>query len=803
MRPLALTAISIIAGILASDGLGWSYGLVIPGIIISLFIISIAYISGEEFKVIAAGPAFFFIGALFIIPWSRPELPNGHILNRVQSEAPELSRTGSVIEGRVLDAESTGRRTRALLETEAVQGKNGWEPASGLVQVTINGRIDLIPGERIRTLAMLDEPRNFGNPGEFDYKRLLNRKGVFVTGYAKSERLVEVVEPAELGRIPVHRMRNGIRSFIDSSKVENAEALKALIVSGQGGIDKKLKDAFASTGTAHILSISGLHVGIVAAFAYGFILFLMKRSERLLLALNARKAALAISALPVVLYGALAGFPAPTQRAVIMVLAFAASFLLGRGRDYLNTLSLAAIIILAIAPYSVWDISFQLTFVAVASIIVLAPRMKELMGAGEKEEPETKPARLRLFFRRKLLPIIFVTVAAGIGTSPLLAYHFHRISLVGLAANLAVVPLSAVVVPLLLISSALIPISEALAAVPLQIADFAFGIIALVVRLFSSLPWSSLWVSPPSVFQVALTYIFVASLAMLKERRSARYVAAVSAVLILAGFSSGQIFKPDTGLMKVTFLSVGQGDSAFIEFPDGKTMLVDAGGSNNPDFDTGERIVAPFLRARGVERIDYILLSHAQQDHMGGLAFVASNFDVNELWWNGQGSLGGLEAALERNGVRVIDTRAIGRKEIGKVVLDFLNPTSNAGLDINEKSVVMRMSYGSQSFLFTGDIGSKTEAMLLGRPVAATVLKAAHHGSKGSSSPQFIDAVSPSIVVVSAGRKNAFGFPHQETLERYAAAGAKVMRTDLGGAAVFETDGKYLYSASYLTEGAP
>jgi len=185
---------------------------------------------------------------------------------------------------------------------------------------------------------------------------------------------------------------------------------------------------------------------------------------------------------------------------------------------------------------------------------------------------------------------------------------------------------------------------------------------------------------------------------------------------------------------------------------------------------------------------------------MGGLAFIASNFDVGEFWWNGQGSLGGLKAALEGNGARISDTRGLGRKEVGGVALDFLHPPDGVQLDVNEMSVVMRMSYGRQSFLFTGDIGERAEALLMDRPVRAAVHKAPHHGSRGSSSRGFLEAVRPSIVVVSAGRRNAFGFPHQETLERYSAAGAKVMRTDLGGAAAFETDGKYLYSNAYLTD---
>jgi len=211
-------------------------------------------------------------------------------------------------------------------------------------------------------------------------------------------------------------------------------------------------------------------------------------------------------------------------------------------------------------------------------------------------------------------------------------------------------------------------------------------------------------------------------------------------------------------------------------------------------------VIAPVLRAKGIDKLDYILLSHAQRDHMGGLAFIAENFKVGEFWWNGQGSLGALKGALERGDVKVSDTRAIGKKEVGNVVLEFLHSSDDAQLDINEMSAVMKLSYGEKGFLFTGDIGEKTEALLAGRSIGAVVLKSPHHGSKGSSSSEFLNSVNPSIVVISVGRRNAFGFPHKETLERYSAIGAKVMRTDLGGAAVFETDGRYLYSGSYLTD---
>jgi len=803
MRPLVPVALSILSGIVASDQLGFSYGPVLACLSLSLAAVLLAYALRLRFSRLAIQPVFFLTGALLILPHSSPEFPPGHILSRIQAGDAEAARIGHAIEGRVLEIEPSGRRTRFLLEIERYREGEEWEASSGKALLTVNGSADTKPGDRVRTLAMLGEPRNFGNPGEFDYKRRLGRRGVFVTGFIKSERLVEIVEHAPGVPLDVHRMRDRLGKFIESSGLGNREALKALIISGQGGIEKELKDAFASTGTAHILSISGLHVGMVAAFCYGLFLFLMKRSEKLLLAVTAKKAALALSAAPVLFYGMLAGFPVPTQRAVIMVLVFILSFALGRGKDYLNTLALAAIIVMALAPYSAWDASFQLSFAAMASIIMLVPVMRSrLEWTVEKERPGGRTFRGRSleFLKKRALPAMFVTAAAAIGTSPILAYHFNRVSVVGLAANLVVVPLSGIVVPTLLVSAALLPFSEALAMVPLRAADLVFSLMAGAVRSFSAVPYASSWVSPPPLHEIALFYAIVVCAGTLQWKRARLPALALSILLFGSYGARGLFYERAPGKLTVTFLSVGQGDSTFIEFPEGTTMLVDGGGLNNPDFDIGERVIAPFLRSKGIKKIDCMLLSHAQQDHMGGLYFIAENFRVGEFWWNGLGDLGRLGDALKERGVPVMVVNAsTPEKTVDGAAIRFLHPAEGMeGPDLNEASVVMKVSYGEESFLFTGDIG-KSEAFLAGPALSSTVLKAPHHGSRNSSGPGFIAAVGPELAVVSTARLNSFGFPHREALERYSALGVRVMRTDTGGAVVVTTDGTGLEARQYLT----
>lgn len=806
MGPLLPPFLSFAAGIALGDYLGLGYGIVVVALAASAGLVLMAHFLKFRFSSLALVPLFLSLGALFIIPYSKPDIPPHHILNKVKDD-PISERAGTVVEGTVDFVESTGRRTKVWLDVEGVQEKEGFTPATGKALFSVNGRVELLPGDRVRALAMLGEPYTFGNPGEFDYRKWLSRRGVLVTGYVKGERLVERLEAGSGPAAFVQKMRTEIAGFIDSSGAAYPEPLKALVVSGQGGIDKGLREAFASTGTAHILSISGLHVGIVAGFSFWLFMFFFRRSERALLYLNAKKFALILSAVPAIIYAVLAGLPVPTQRSLVMVLAFIASFSIGRGKDHLNTLSLAGLIILAVFPGSVWDISFQLSFAAMASIIILVPRLKSLFKLDEKKEKDEdagRKAALLKFLKRRIMPLILVTIAAAAGTSPILAWHFHRISLAGLAANMVAVPIAGVIVPVLLAASSLIPVSQALAWAVLFPADLAFALMAAAIEFFAAMPYASLWVLPPKPHEIVLYYLLMFFLANIGHARFFKYSAAVLAALLLVPW--GELpFKENAPLvLRVTYLSVGQGESALLELPDGKTMLVDGGGTNNPDFDTGERVVAPYLRTKGIKRIDYMVLSHAQQDHMGGLAHIARNFAIGEFWWNGEGGLGRLGTELEKKNVlkRVVNASA-PRVRAGGTAIDFLNPAASLLPDENDNSLVFKVAYGDRSFLFTGDISSRAERLLLGRELEADVLKAPHHGSKYSSSAEFLSAVSPSTIVISAGRKNSFGFPHEETLSRFREIGAEVMRTDTMGAVTIETDGLNLKKKAYLTDGEP
>jgi len=813
MRPLVAVVISFLAGIIFARETGLSYRSAAAAFVAFFILIFLDMFRGRRFTRRLTLPLYFLLGAIFILPHVRPVHPPFHITRLMGAEeAANPAGMGDDVEGTVVGSERRGAGVRLRVRTERINLKRGWTRTIGDVLLSVRaGKRRFVPGERVRFLSRLREPWNFGNPGEFDYRGWLNMRGVFATGTVADSRLIVRLSEAKGVRAYAFRARERVGGFIDSHAV-NAPLLKAMITGERDSMETGLREAFARTGTAHVLAISGLHAGMAALFSYAMVLFLMKRSERLMLAVNARKAAALVSLVPLLAYAALSGFSLSTERATIMAGAFVVTYVIGRGRDVYNTLALAALVILVLAPYSVWDVSFQLTFVASLMIVYLSPRIRELI-IGDRGAASERVVPASWYWRvagdvmmKRLLPLVCVTFAAGLGVSPLLAWNFNRVSLVGFAANLVVVPLTGLMVPLLLVYSAVLPLWEGLAWVLLSCADALASVMTWLVRLFASLPYASVAVSTPNVVEIVLFYVFIVSVVNLKRARTYGYVALL-ALLALGGAQAWRLRAgAGEGLLRVTFISVGQGDSALIEFPRGSTMLIDAGGRYASGFDIGEGVVSPLLRRKGIRKIDYLVLSHPQLDHMGGMGFIARNFRIGRFWYNGEMGARGRDAlweALREAGIRsrVVDA---GTKptEIDGVRVEFLNPPGGAGgrgLETNDRSLVLRLTYGRRAVLFTGDVGPAAEALLVKQDIKADVVKVPHHGSRYSSSSAFIERTRAGVAVFSVGRYNAFGFPHAETILRYASRAAHLYRTDLDGAVTVTTDGASLRASGYLT----
>jgi len=852
--PLVPVFIAFALGILAGDWLPLPRRTLYLLILLAFMPPVIAFLRGRRFSFLFIIPVFFFMGALFIGPCGpgllRPDDITGSVddsLGAGKRLRPLYDVTGLVIEEPVF----TGRYTRLVVSARSLFKDGRRQDASGGIRLTVRGRTGEIErGDVVRFLGYLKLPHNFGNPGEFNYVRWLRARGIEVLGSVRSPRWIIRLRRVRPGILTTPaRARKGINAFITASGASNQEILKALVTGDKQGLSNDTKTAFSRAGVAHVLVISGLHVGIVAFFTYAIIIFILKRCPFLTLRINIKKTALLFSLIPVLGYGFMAGFSRPTERAVIMATALIIAVAMDRGKSLYNTLAMAALIILVLAPTALFEASFQLSFLAVFFILYTAPILFSLFSRDAEDDLKPVavtaeswiwsrvrgaknifafinkddvhgikaaliraeagfPARGRYILsiiKIRALGLFVVTVAASMGTWPVVAYYFRHVSTAGIFSNLIVLPITTVLVEAAFLSAVLIPISATLAGWGFHLAGAIAGVQLFVVRAVAGMGISSMRIARPSPLEVFLIYIFIFCLCSINKGRFFRYLTAIGALALIAVISYPHVAVSGSPGLKVTFISVGQGDAALIEFPRGAVMLIDGGGfrggGEKNGFDTGKSIIAPLLRYKKIKRVDYMVLSHAQQDHMGGLRYVAANFPVGAFWWNGFGDLGRLGDALSDKGVPILRS---GKEKktffIDRVKVEVMPLVPDAAVGINNESLVARVSYGSRSFLFTGDVEAMGEGYLssaMRGNMRADVLKAPHHGSDTSSTPAFLRAVRPRIVVISVGRGNRFGFPSAQSLERYAGAGALVFRTDRDGAVELTTDGRALEVKTY------
>lgn len=692
------------------------------------------------------------------------------------------------------DPEPSGARMRLWLAATQLDDGSGWHGVHGALLLTVaHAEHAWRAGDRLRGRIALRRPRNFGNPGEFDAEGYWSRRGVYVTGFVDSDADLEYTGHTG-GDDWLTRWRRAVGTLFRETLPEpQAAVLSALIIGTQAAVPRELRAAFSRAGVSHVLSISGLHVALVAAAGYGLFRWLLARSRWLLLTANVPKCATLLSAIPVLLYAGIAGSNVATTRSVIMIMVFATAVLVDRQRDLLVSLALAAIVILLLSPGAARDISFQLSFAAVLGLLLAMQRF----WPWWREWEERHLVRLRGWRARWWRPLAayaVVSISALAATMPLGAFHFNQISLIAPVANAVVVPLlGSLAVGLGLGAAMLSAVSTSLARICVVLAGPCISLGLWCVELCAAMPYAALRVVTPNVFELALIY---AGLLAFVGCSGARRVTAITLVALLlvadAAWWYGDRYHRDA--LRITFLSVGQGDSAVVELPGAEVMIVDGGGLGSEEFDVGERIIAPFLWSRKIGHVDYLVLSHPQWDHYGGFGFLAAHFSPREFWSNGTAApserFAHLQELLRQHGVDRVALQRGDARQLGAVVARIVAPPRQLDLaSVNDQSLVVSLAFAGTRVLFAGDAEAPEEMDMVaqaGGDLASAVLKVPHHGSHTSSSPEFVDAVAPRLAVFSAGFENRYAFPHPEVLQRYAARQCAIARTDLEGATRLE-----------------
>jgi len=702
---------------------------------------------------------------------------------------------------------------------------------------------NFVYGQKIEIEARLRPVRNFQNPGAFDYAAFSARSYIYWTASVAAGSTV-TVEPGRCGSVfsgAIFGLRTAALNRIEQLYKNNGYAtgmMEATLIGETRKLEKIWTDHFRRTGTFHMLVIDGLHIMVLAAV----FLFLLR------ICFIPELPALAFTVAGAWLYALVSGANAPAVRAAGgLTLYLAARFFYRRGRP-MNLLAAVAIVYLICDPGQLFEPGFQLSFLCVAAIALLAvpvlnatsaPFSHALRGIAEvSRDPRMPPRAAQFRIELRLLAetlyyylripqswlmrllafgarLIFyayemavISTAIQIGVALPMAIYFHRISLSGFSANIIVVPLLGLVVPigfLAVFTGWHLPavLAEWLLMAGEKIANWHL-VLEPNWRVADPPPWLSI------AFSAALVLL---SFALPKSRRWGWASAAIVGILFVLIFWHPFPPKIHFGELELTAIDVGQGDSLLVAFPDGKLMLMDGGGvlsfgkHAKPRMDIGEDVVSPYLWGRSIRKIDIIALSHAHADHAQGLPALIENFHPAELWIGATAPAEvwtAVEQQTRAQRVKIVAMRGGRAFDFGGTRIEVISPPSDyvpADSPKNNDSLALRITYGRRSFLLTGDMEKPMEARALadGEPLRADVLKVGHHGSNTSSTGPFLDAVAPAYAVISDGFENSFHHPHPLVLERLTAHRAGILRTDLQGLITIRTDGQRLSVETYKT----
>ncbi len=644
-------------------------------------------------------------------------------------------------------------------------------------------------GDRIAARGFLRSPAGERNPGEFNYRRYLASKGIFAALSIQSQNNIVIMNRGEgqvLLQTIVYPVRNFIIRLIDTQmKGQQAALLKGLLVGAREDIDDELRQKFANAGIVHILAISGLHVG--------FILFgLMYICKSLGLP---RLLQVLFTIAGLVFYAALTGGNAPVVRASVMAGIYLLGLAIQRRNSVINTLSIAALIILLVNPLELFQPGFQLSFTAVLGIVLIYQKLRALCGNIFSDWYEKGHD-----FRTGMMQLFLVSLSAQIATLPLTAYYFGRVSIVSVFINLPVVPAAGLIVGLGFVAVLFALITMPLGGIFLNTVSLLLSGLIYLVQFAEKVPFSYFVV--PRLSPLFFVLYFTVMIIFLVWREARMRKAAVWFLLILLNAIIWSSFLGHKRGLKVTFFDVGQGDSALFEFPDKKTLLVDA-GERNEYSDRGRQVIAPYLQRNNIKKIDVLVITHPHSDHIGGAPYLLGHVKVGRIVRSKVNTHSPLEAAVDSLAMlyhikqQFVDSGDTLSGFANSAILilhpddEYINKNRNEADFLNNSSVVFKLIYGRRSFLLPGDAeqGAEREMMRFGRLLKADVLKLGHHGSSTASCAAFRERVYPDYAVVSVGRFNRFGLPDTSLLKDMRRQGTEVIRTDDNGAAVFFTDG--------------
>lgn len=687
-----------------------------------------------------------------------------------------ISRNEQTIEGRVLSSALRPREGVVIdLEAQSLIVGETDIPVQGRLRLYVEeGANDVSPGDRIRFRSRLNVPRPFGTPGEFNLSRHLAAEGIFVTAFVRSSHDILPLQhsPAATGAISQGRQTIA-RAIEQAVEPKLAPLVKALAIGDKSGLAPELSETLARGGVSHLFAISGLHLGLIATALYGITLTLYRRHPGLLRRAPPARVLPVLIAPAMVCYLLWTGSAFSTQRALLMFLALSALFLLRRRTATMNILWLAAAVILLFDPLALFSPSFQLSFAAVAGIVLGMRHWQPHIALLPT------PARW-------ILTLFFTSLSATFATVPLVLLHFHLLAPAGIIINLVAIPLIGwLAVPAALIGSLLHPFSSEAGALFFLGCQTIIGWMLALVQQVTVLPGLSGWpVYLSHALLLALSSLTVALLVG-ESRRLIFYPS-----LLLAAIALCLTPRPEPGVT-ICALSVGQGESILVSIDD-KHYLVDGGGLHSERIDTGRQLIAPALGRLGVRELEAAILTHDHPDHAKGIASIITNLPCRLLLHGDPFAEN--SPLLHAIAQTQTPTRSLpfGWNTLhveGDSSLMIFRPAS--GTNPNDRSLVVYVRHGMQGALLTADLERPGVQELLDHfpNLPVTLLKLPHHGSQRSSPELLLQRFHPATIFVSAGYQNRYNFPHDSVVTELAQRKIPLWRTDLNGSFSFTSTG--------------
>lgn len=614
--------------------------------------------------------------------------------------------------------------------------------------------------------------------GEFKQpEEARNYKGYNYKQYLKTKKIIGTVELEKVKILKssngsfIHNIQKYIRDTINGTLTdEEGNLLLAILLGDKDKLSEDIQESFKTSNLSHMLAVSGAHVSyIILGLTY-----VLQNS------IIGKKNGKIVCIIFLLAFMAITNFTPSVTRACIMAILTLFSSIIYRKSDVYTNISVAALITLIFNPYSLLDLGFQLSYGGTIGIIIFIKRIQE------------KKSNSKVINYIKQMAL--VSIYANIIIIPIMMYHFNTVSFTFIISNIMASPILGIIV-----ITGFLFIIASITVKPLTrlIAIFIKPILSILIKISqicSKLPFSNILVVTPYMFNVISYYAIILYCIKSKKNNKCKIIICLLIVLILINF----IIYIYPQKLRIFFIDVGQGDSTLIITPDKKTVLIDGGGSDS--FDVGEKVLLPYLLDRRILKVDYVLISHFDTDHCGGILTIMEKVKVKNIIISEQAehseNYERFKKLMIHKKIRLIEVKKGDKIKIGRYSeFKILFPTSRLLSEnpLNNNSIVAQFNYNNFKMLFTGDIEKLAEQQILKTEKAeirADILKVAHHGSKTSSIPEFIKAVRPKIALIGVGKNNTFGHPNQQTIKNLENIKCRIYRTDLQGEIIIKIDQK-------------